>query len=127
LRDLFSAVPIGEHETETTIRGLFDESGILVDPHTAVGIAASRAEGDTGRTPMIVLSTAHAAKFPDVVERATGRAPEQPGRLKLKLGQHERCASLPNDYNEVAAFIAAHARPRDGFARGHNRPTEVIA
>jgi threonine synthase len=59
---------------------------------------------------MVVLSTAHAAKFPEAVERASGRVPEEPERLRLKLGQHERCATLPNDYGAVAAFIDANAR-----------------
>ncbi len=54
---------------------------------------------------MVVLATAHPAKFPELVERATGRVPEQPERLRLRLGQHERCTVLPNDYAAVADFI----------------------
>ena len=98
LRALFSAHAIGEHETEMTIRGLVEETGMLVDPHTAVAVAASREESGLGATPMVVLSTAHPAKFPEAVERACGRVPEQPERLRLRLGQHERCAMLPNDF-----------------------------
>jgi len=108
LKDLFVAHSIGEHETEMTIRGLYEETGVLTDPHTAVGLAAARAEAV--EVPMIVLSTAHAAKFPDAVERACGRVPEQPERLRLRLGQQERCTALPNDYRAVADFIATHAR-----------------
>ena len=48
--------------------------------------------------------------FPEAVERASGRVPDEPERLRLKLGQHERCATLPNDYGAVAAFIDANAR-----------------
>jgi threonine synthase len=110
LRNLFSAHSVGEHETEMTIRGVFEETGMLVDPHTAVAIAASYQETDLGATPMIVLSTAHPAKFPDAVKRATGRVPEQPERLRLKLGQHERCKVLPNDFAAVAEYIVSHAR-----------------
>jgi len=110
LRDLFSAHSVGEHETEMTIRGVYEETGMLVDPHTAVAIAASHQETELGATPMVVLSTAHPAKFPDAVERATGRVPEQPERLRLKLGQHERCTVLPNDFAAVAEFIVSHAR-----------------
>ena len=110
LRDLFGAHSIGEHETEMTIRGVFEETGMLTDPHTAVGIAAARQETDLGVTPMVVLSTAHPAKFPDAVERATGRVPEQPERLRLRLGQHERCTALPNDFTAVAEFIVSHGR-----------------
>jgi threonine synthase len=107
-RDLFAAHSIAEHETETTIRGLYEETGILTDPHTAVGVAAAQIEG--ALQPMIVLSTAHAAKFPQAVERACGRAPEQPERLRLRLGQEERCTTLANDPSLVAEFIASHAR-----------------
>ena len=59
-----------------------------------------------GATPMVVLATAHPAKFPELVERATGGVPEQPERLRLRLGQHERCTVLANDYATVADFIA---------------------
>jgi threonine synthase len=121
MRDLFAAHSIGEHETEMTIRSLFEETGMLVDPHTAVGLAAARQEG--GNAPMIVLSTAHAAKFPQAVERASGRVPEQPERLRLKLGQQERFTVLPNDYRAVAEFISTHARARsEGTRTGSSRP-----
>jgi len=110
LRGLFGAHAIGEHETEMTIRGLYEETGMLADPHTAVALAASCQETGLGATPMVVLSTAHAAKFPQAVERATGRVPEQPERLRLRLGQHERCTVLPNDSAAVAEFIVSHGR-----------------
>ncbi|MGA7544677.1 MAG: threonine synthase, partial [Methyloceanibacter sp.] len=89
LRSLFAAHSVGEHETEMTIRGLFEETGVLADPHTAVAVAAATQEST--RAPMIVLSTAHPAKFPEAIERAIGRQPEQPERLRLRLGQQERC------------------------------------
>jgi threonine synthase len=110
LRALFGAHSVSEHETEMTIAGLATETGMLIDPHTAVGVAAARNEKALGATPMVVLSTAHPAKFPAAVERATGRAPDQPERLRLRLGQHERCAVLPNDYAAVADFIAGKTR-----------------
>jgi len=109
LRELFGAYSVGEDETEMTIRGVFDEAGMLVDPHTAVAIAASEHEA-LGPTPMIMLSTAHPAKFPDAVKRACGRVPEQPERLKLKLGQNERCTELPAELAAVAEFIVANGR-----------------
>lgn len=110
LSDLFGAYSVGENETEMTIRGVYEETGMLIDPHTAVGIAASHQETGLGETPMVVLSTAHPAKFADVVERATGCVPDQPERLRLRLGQHERCTVLPNDQSAVADFITSNAR-----------------
>ena len=111
LRGLFAAHSVGEHETEMTIRSLAEETGVIADPHTAVGVAASREESGLGATPMVVLATAHPAKFPEAVERATGHLPEQPERLRLRLGQHERCTTLPNDYAAVADFITSRAHP----------------
>ncbi|MEM7192071.1 MAG: threonine synthase, partial [Pseudomonadota bacterium] len=106
---VFSAHSVGEDVTEMTIRGVFEETGMIVDPHTAVGIAASRAEEQLHGTPMVVLSTAHPAKFPDAVKRAIGIEPPQPERLSLKLGSEERCTVLPADYATVAGFIDSHA------------------
>ncbi|HXG77951.1 MAG TPA: threonine synthase [Methyloceanibacter sp.] len=110
MRKLFAAHSVGEHETEMTIRGLYEETGMLVDPHTAVGVAAAWAQSGLGSCPMVVLATAHPAKFPQAVMRACGREPEQPERLRLRLGQHERCATLPNDYAVVANLIESNAR-----------------
>jgi threonine synthase len=119
MRALFAAHSIGEHETEMTIRGLFAETGAMIDPHTAVGLAAARAERVD--TPMIVLSTAHAAKFPQAIERALGRLPEQPERLKAKLGHEERLTVLANDYASVAHFMASHARAKNDGVRAASK------
>ncbi|MEM8644243.1 MAG: threonine synthase [Pseudomonadota bacterium] len=110
LCDLFSAHSVGEDVTQMTIRGVYEETGMVVDPHTAVGIAASRLEPELGHTPTVVLATAHAAKFPDAVQRAIGVVPAQPERLTLKLGSDERCTDLPADFETVATFIVDHAQ-----------------
>ena len=126
LRALFGAHAIGEPETAMTIRSLVEETGVLADPHTAVAVAAARAEGGLKSSPMVVLSTAHPAKFPEAVERACGRVPEEPERLRLRLGQHERCAVLQNDYGAVASFIEANAGAHRGSS-AKGRRTEVSA
>jgi threonine synthase len=110
MRALFAAHSIDEHETEMTIRNLFDETGVVIDPHTAVGLAAACKE--SAGTPVIVLSTAHAAKFPQAIERAIGRVPEQPERLRAKLDLEERLTVLPNHYEVIADFISARARAK---------------
>jgi len=76
---------------------------------------------------MVVLSTAHPAKFPESVERACGRVPEQPERLRLRLGQHERCAFLPNEVGAVASFIETNARVGGKPAASGKRRAEVRA
>jgi threonine synthase len=77
---------------------------------------------------MIVLSTAHAAKFPQAIERALGCLPDQPERLKAKLGQEERLTVLANDYASIADFIASHARAKgDGVKAANKARTGVGA
>ncbi|MGD9196363.1 MAG: threonine synthase [Methyloceanibacter sp.] len=110
LCDLFSAHSAGEDVTQMTIRGVFEETGIVVDPHTAVGIAAAQQEPGLGVTPMIVLATAHAAKFPDAVHRAIGVPPTQPERLAVRLGSEERCTTLPADLATVSSFVVDHVQ-----------------
>jgi threonine synthase len=119
MRSLFAAHAVDERETEMTIRSLYQESGFLADPHTAVGVAASRREKVKG--PMVVLSTAHPAKFPDAVMRATGTVPEQPERLKAKLAREERVTVLPNDFAAVAAFISERAKEGAAAAMSGSR------
>jgi threonine synthase len=111
LRKLFAAYSVDEVETAATIRAFYEETGFLADPHTAVGLAAAKRQGN-GATPMIVLSTAHAAKFPESVERATGRVPDMPERLREKLGQEERYQVLPNEFAAISEFICANADAR---------------
>ena len=127
LRALFAAHSVGEHDSEMTIRGLFEETGVLIDPHTAVAVAAARQESGLGSWPMVVLSTAHPAKFPAAVERASGRVPEQPERLRLRLGQNERCTALPKDFAAVADFIEANVRSRGKGAAPRSRRAEARA
>jgi threonine synthase len=110
-----------------TIRWLAEETGVIADPHTAVAVAAARQESGQRATPMVVLATAHPAKFPELVERATGGVPERPERLRLRLGQHERCTVLANDYATVADFIASRARNLGKTAGARGRRAGVSA
>src|SRR3546814_1255721 len=81
MRMIFSAARVDEAETAATIKWMLEETGELIDPHTAVGVAAARRErGDLG-TPMVTLATAHPAKFPDAVKKATGIHPDLPQRM----------------------------------------------
>ena len=74
----FQAAALDDAETLAVIRDVHDATGVLVDPHTAVGIGAARA-CRTGESPMVALATAHPAKFPDAVEQATGIRPDAAG------------------------------------------------
>ena len=85
---------------------MHDATGVLVDPHTAVGIGAARA-CRTGESPMVALATAHPAKFPDAVERATGIRPELPARLADLFDRPERFDVLPAEVEAVRAHVLA--------------------
>ncbi|HRJ62567.1 MAG TPA: threonine synthase, partial [Azospirillaceae bacterium] len=63
---------------------------------------------------VVVLATAHAAKFPDAVERATGVRPPLPPRLADLYDREERYTVLPNDLDQVKAFVRAHTRGARG-------------
>ena len=79
LRSLIRGVSVSDDETLQSIQRVYRETGYLADPHTAVGLAAVR--GTDARGPVVVLSTAHPAKFPETIEKAVGFEPDPPPRL----------------------------------------------
>jgi threonine synthase len=109
IRERFSACRVGREEAAAAMGELLAETGVLIDPHSAVGLAAARREQARNPGPMVVLSTAHPAKFPEAVERATGRTAEIPERLRTRLAGRERFKLLPNSAAAVADYIDAHA------------------
>jgi len=112
-RRLFRAHRVDDAMTLATIADTYRRSGLLIDPHTAVAVAAARAEAaeESGATPIVALATAHPAKFPDAVERATGVCPPIPPALAEILDKPERITTpLPNDVGAVARYLRAHAR-----------------
>ena len=104
------AFAVSEADTTATISDVYRTTGYLADPHTAVGLAATKRANHRQDQPMITLATAHPAKFPDAVARAIGRKPDVPERLARQLAAKERYQVLPNEIAKVAAFIDAHAR-----------------
>jgi threonine synthase len=104
-REMFGAARVDEDETATTMADLLRTTGQLVDPHTAVGVRAGRACRLDPSTPLIALATAHPAKFPDAVQKATGIRPQLPERLADLSERAERCAVLPNDLPVVQRHI----------------------
>ena len=111
-RRLFAARRVDDAETMATIARVYARSGVLVDPHTAVAVAAGEKElqRDRDKAPMIALASAHPAKFPEVVERATGVRPSLPPALADLCERRERILLLKNDYAEVRGFIESRAK-----------------
>jgi threonine synthase len=97
--DRLAAVSITEDETAEQINLAYRKNGKVIDPHTAVGMAAARKLPREG-APIVVLSTAHPAKFPDSVGAAIGRDVEIPESLA-------RLADLPERYREIEPDVAA--------------------
>jgi len=108
---LFRGFSLDDAGTLAEIRRLWTGAGYLVDPHTAVGTAAARALAPADpAVAVVVAATAHPAKFPEAVERATGLRPPLPARLADLYEREERYGVLPNDLAAVEAAVRAHAR-----------------
>ena len=116
IRSRFTAGRADEEETAATIRTVRKETGQLIDPHTAVGVAVAEKESRDRATPMIVLSTAHPAKFPLAVEAACGVRSALPDWLSDLDARNERVVILPADQGAVERFILAASRAAQGVA-----------
>ncbi|MCY3861981.1 MAG: threonine synthase [bacterium] len=102
----WSGVRVDEGETAAAIAQLYRDTGMIVDPHTAVGLAAARRSRRDPDGATVVLATAHPAKFGDAVEAAIGTRPPLPPALAELAERPERCPRLPNDLNAVKAHVA---------------------
>jgi len=109
---LFTSVRADADDTMRAMRWAFEAcDGEVIDPHTAIGLHAAQHTWRLQGVPVVTLATAHPAKFPDAVERATGLRPSLPARIGDLFERDERCVELPGDYAAVAAYVAEHATP----------------
>jgi threonine synthase len=108
MRQMFRGVGVGEDETARTIVWALDAAGELIDPHTAVGVAALRRASDTPG-PVVVLSTAHAAKFPEDVAKVSGVTPQLPRGAADLAGRPERFERLPAETETIKGYVRAFA------------------
>jgi threonine synthase len=104
----FHAARVDDDATLDVMRRCAADSGYLLDPHTAVGVGAVQRLGRSTLPdgPMVTLGTAHPAKFPDAVERATGVRPSLPAHLADLFDRTEHVTRLPNDLAAVEHFVA---------------------
>lgn len=107
MQAVFSSVGIGDEETSRTIVSTLNETGELIDPHTAVAVAALRHVTLEG--PTVVLSTAHPAKFPEDVAKASGVQPDLPRGVGGLAGRPERFDRLPGEADTIKAYVRAFA------------------
>lgn len=110
IRTVFSADRADEEETAATIRTVLRETGHFIDPHTAVGVAVAEKDTRDPSIPMVVLGTAHPAKFPNAVEAACGVRPALPQWLAELDQRPERVTILPVDPIAVERHILSVSR-----------------
>lgn len=106
---LFASARIDADEMALAMRWAAQEAGHVIDPHSAIGLAAARGIGLDPAIPVVTLATAHPAKFRDAVERATGQRPLVPARIAGLFEREERYDTLPAERDAIEAHIAERA------------------
>ncbi|AGH99035.1 threonine synthase [Micavibrio aeruginosavorus] len=106
----FTAQRCDDDTTLQTMRECYLQSGVMIDPHTAVGLYGAMTKRDDPSVPVVALACAHPAKFPDAVEKAIGIRPPMPAALDGLLGKAEHYIVLPNDLGKVQAYIRNEAK-----------------
>jgi threonine synthase len=111
MRGLFAAAAVGEAETARTILSTLNETGEIVDPHTAVGLAAAARIGPANpTTPIVTLATAHPAKFPEAVTAAAGVAPPTPHSVFRLAERAERMKTIAAELETAKRFVREFAK-----------------
>jgi len=109
IREEFDAGRAKMAQTAETIRNTLTASSYLLDPHTATAMHVAGSQAQTG-APMVVLATAHPAKFPQAVEDACGVRPDLPSWLAPIMEKEEKYTVLPSNLKMVEDHVARHAR-----------------
>ena len=104
LREQYLSGRVSEEETVAMIRTIRAETGEVLCPHTAVGVAVARQHVEPG-VPMVTLATAHPAKFPDAVEQAIGLRPSLPPHMAALFDLPERVTRVENDVEALKSLI----------------------
>jgi len=107
-RTLFDSLAVDDKQTCNTIVEVYQQCGELLDPHSAIGVQAARVCRRSPDVPMVILGTAHPAKFPEAIQKAgINAAPVLPPHLEGLMQREERYQVLPNELSAVQAVIAA--------------------
>ena len=108
MAEVFDAVSIGEALTAQTIAAALAQTGERIDPHTAVAMAgATDIYPPGGVTPVVIVSTAHPAKFPEAVAAAAGPLPPPPAAVVARASLPERIDHLAADADAVKRYVRA--------------------
>ncbi len=109
MRAAITGVVVTDDEVRATIRELQAAHGYIADPHTAVGWLGAERAGRRGEAPVVVLATAHPAKFPEVVEPTLGAAVALPPALAARLALDVVATRIPPRLDALTAVLAATA------------------
>jgi len=102
---LFSSLSIDDNATCDVIKKMHLECGEVVDPHTATAIEAARICGK-GDAPMVILATAHPAKFDEAIKRAGLASAELPTHMQGLFSREEKFDVIDNNINDVKDYIS---------------------
>jgi threonine synthase len=105
LQRRYLAASGSDAETREAIARVHKQSGVIIDPHTAVGVAAAEKLAGALKGPIVFLATAHPAKFPEAIAQAIGIATEIPPKLAGLMAQEERYTVLPNEAGAIRTFV----------------------
>jgi threonine synthase len=103
IRESFCSESLSEKETKLVVNEIYKNQGILIDPHTAIGIGVMKKISLEGNT--IILATAHPSKFSDIVMKETGVKPELPENLKNILVKKEKYEKFSKDLKKIQNYI----------------------
>lgn len=106
----FTGVRLDDEGTKDVIRSVYENTGQVIDPHTAIGVHAAQEATLDPEIPKVIMATAHPAKFPDAVKEATGERPSLPPSMASLYDKQERYTELPNDLARVQDYVRTHSR-----------------
>jgi threonine synthase len=109
IRGGFLAGRCSEEQCRKIIQSTYDNSGYLLDPHSAIGLGVAR-QHMSSSSAMVTLATAHPAKFPDAVKQATGHMPELPDWQGDLMRRTEKFDVIDNDLDTMQKYIASRTR-----------------
>jgi threonine synthase len=107
MKNDIESTSVSDKETLVEMRRTYDQSGYVLDPHSAVGVAAIRKlrTSHSSSRPTIAVGTAHPAKFPDVVAEALRITLPIPKQLEEALRRRKESTRISADYEELRRLL----------------------
>lgn len=103
MQKFITGISVSDNDTRQTIKSIYKRSGYILDPHTAVGVAAAKRM--RSKMPTIILGTAHPAKFLEIVTPAIGKKVSIPKRLIAVLRKKKKSIIIKNDPKDLKKVI----------------------